>query len=280
MSTNDTALLQRWTRHRDADAFTELVDRHGGMVYGACRRVLGDIHEAQDAAQESFMELMRAPHAITASLPGWLHTVAVRRSLDRIKQSQRRRQREEAFAARAGAAAEAAPDDLLAVVDEAIAAQPDLYRVPIVLRFLEGRTHAEIGAQLGVAESTVRHRIEKGVEQVRETLRKRGVLVGAGSLAVALEGQAAQAAPAGLAAALGRLAVSGAVPAAAGVLGAGRRPHARRQAQTRTPCSRVPVRKAQARAGRVMGRRTRQRAGMARRRLPRWLPGEKTRLPT
>ena len=221
MSTNDTALLQRWTRHRDADAFTELVDRHGGMVYGACRRVLGDIHEAQDAAQESFMELMRAPHAITASLPGWLHTVAVRRSLDRIKQSQRRRQREEAFAARAGAAAEAAPDDLLAVVDEAIAAQPDLYRVPIVLRFLEGRTHAEIGAQLGVAESTVRHRIEKGVEQVRETLRKRGVLVGAGSLAVALEGQAAQAAPAGLAAALGRLAVSGAVPAAAGVLGAG-----------------------------------------------------------
>nr|MBP7430320.1 sigma-70 family RNA polymerase sigma factor [Candidatus Hydrogenedentota bacterium] len=164
MSTNDTALLQRWTRHRDADAFTELVDRHGGMVYGACRRVLGDIHEAQDAAQESFMELMRAPHAITASLPGWLHTVAVRRSLDRIKQSQRRRQREEAFAARAGAAAEAAPDDLLAVVDEAIAAQPDLYRVPIVLRFLEGRTHAEIGAQLGVAESTVRHRIEKGVE--------------------------------------------------------------------------------------------------------------------
>ena len=68
MSTNDTALLQRWTRHRDADAFTELVDRHGGMVYGACRRVLGDIHEAQDAAQESFMELMRAPHAITASL--------------------------------------------------------------------------------------------------------------------------------------------------------------------------------------------------------------------
>ncbi len=221
MSTNDTALLQRWTRHRDADAFTELVDRHGGMVYGACRRVLGDIHEAQDAAQESFMELMRAPHAITASLPGWLHTVAVRRSLDRIKQSQRRRQREEAFAARADAAVEAAPDDLLAVVDEAIAAQPDMYRVPIVLRFLEGRTHAEIGAHLGVAESTVRHRIEKGVEQVRETLRKRGVLVGVGSLAVALEGQAAQAAPAGLVAALGRLAVSGAVPAVAGVLGAG-----------------------------------------------------------
>jgi|GEM_PF-847977 len=222
MSTNDTALLQRWTRHRDADAFAELVARHGGMVYGACRRVLGDAHEAQDAAQESFMELMRARHAITTSLPGWLHTVAVRRSLDRIKKSQRRRLREESFAANAEAAVEIAPDDLLTVVDEAIAAQPETYRAPIVLRFLEGQTHAEIGAQLGIAESTVRHRIEKGVEQVRETLRKRGVLVGAGILTAALERQSAQAAPSTLVAALGRTAVSGAVPAAvAGVFGAG-----------------------------------------------------------
>jgi len=132
------------------------------------------------------MELMRARHAITTSLPGWLHTVAVRRSLDRIKKSQRRRLREESFAANAEAAVEIAPDDLLTVVDEAIAAQPETYRAPIVLRFLEGQTHAEIGAQLGIAESTVRHRIEKGVEQVRETLRKRGVLVGAGILTAAL----------------------------------------------------------------------------------------------
>ncbi len=221
MSMNDTGLLQRWTLHRDADAFAELVARHGGMVYGACRRVLGDTHEAEDAAQESFIELMRAGRPITASLPGWLHTVAVRRSLDRIKTSQRRRRREEAFAAKAGAVVEADTDDLLAMVDEAIAAQPDTYRIPIVLRFLEGHTHAEIGAQLGIAESTVRHRIEKGVEEVREALRKRGVLVGAGILTAALEGQSAQAAPAGLVAALGRMMVSGAVPAAAGVLGTG-----------------------------------------------------------
>lgn len=220
--TTDTALLQRWTRRRDADAFAELVARHGGMVYGACRRVLGDAHEAEDAAQESFIELMRARRPVTSSLPGWLHTVAVRRSLDRLKQAQRRRKRQETFAAKAGAAVEVDPDDLLAIVDEVIAEQPESYRAPIVLRFLEGKTHTEIGAQLGIAESTVRHRIEKGVEQGRESLRKRGVVVGAGVLAAALEGQSAQAAPARLVAVLGRTAVSGTVPAAAGgLLGAG-----------------------------------------------------------
>lgn len=222
MSNTDSALQQRWIGQRDADAFAELVNRHGGMVYGACRRVLRDDHEAQDAAQESFTELMRARSAVTTSLAGWLYTVAVRRSLDRIRQSRRRRLREESYAARAGAAIEADPDDLLAVVDEAIAAQPELYRIPIVLRFLEGRTHTDIGAQLGIAESTVRHRIERGVEEVRETLRKRGVPIGAGVLAAALEGQSAQAVPTSLAAALGRAAVSGGAPTAtAGVVAAG-----------------------------------------------------------
>src|SRR5262249_19591302 len=76
----DAELLGRWARHRDEDAFTALLARHGPMVLGVCRRVLGDAHAAEDAMQAAFLVLARKAASLRhpEALAGWLHGVAVR----------------------------------------------------------------------------------------------------------------------------------------------------------------------------------------------------------
>ena len=94
----DAVLLERWQRRRDAEAFTELVRRYSGMVVACCKRVLGDASLAEDVAQECFLALMQSGDRVRVSLGAWLHKIAVRRSIDRIKGDVRRRKRESDFA--------------------------------------------------------------------------------------------------------------------------------------------------------------------------------------
>src|SRR5437867_1738759 len=78
--TSDTELLRRFAEHRDEAAFEVLVWRHGNLVLGACRRILGDAAAVEDAFQATFLALVRQAKRIRQheSLPGWLHRVARR----------------------------------------------------------------------------------------------------------------------------------------------------------------------------------------------------------
>ena len=117
MSPSDAMLIERWTVHRDADAFEEIVARYSAMVYASCRRVLGNAADAEDVAQECFIELAQSAGRVRQSLGGWLHTVAVRRARDRAKSDARRSRRESATLPREATAVGADWNELQAEID-------------------------------------------------------------------------------------------------------------------------------------------------------------------
>ncbi|MFC1736746.1 sigma-70 family RNA polymerase sigma factor [Candidatus Hydrogenedentota bacterium] len=212
MPASDIALLERWIGYRDAQAFADIVSRHSAMVYGTCRRILNDGAGAEDVTQECFLaltRLQRLKKGMGPSLGGWLHTLATYRSLDRLKAAKRRRLREDRFAAEFSRPVESDWDDIQSYVDEAIARLPEKLRQPVVSCFLEGKTHREVAKILGISRRTVTSRVAKGIDEVRKSLKKRGIPVSTSALVSLFTAATTEAAPAGLTASLGKLALAG-----------------------------------------------------------------------
>jgi len=209
MNSSDRALIQKWTTRRDADAFAEIVSRYSGMVHATCLRILRNSSEAEEVAQECFLKLATGGAAIRSSLGGWLHKLATDRSLNRIRADKRRQMRESRFAARAAGSAEPSWDDVQSYVDEVIAALPEKLREPLIGHFLQGRTYDEIAKRLCIPRSTAASRVQRGIEVVRKSLKKRGIAISAAGLAGLMTTHASRAAPASLTAALGKLSIAG-----------------------------------------------------------------------
>jgi|GEM_PF-705613 len=205
----DGALLQEYAKNRDADAYAELARRYAGLVYGTCRRVLGNEDDAQDVAQECFLELARKAGTVHSSLPAWLHKLARSRSVDAIRKAAARRRAEERAAQEPGEDSDPTWAELAPYVDEALEGLPERLRVPIILHYLQGHTQAQVAAELGVHQSTVSRQLENGILALREHLKKAGVIASAAALGVLLTDNASTAAPSALAAALGKIAISG-----------------------------------------------------------------------
>jgi RNA polymerase sigma factor (sigma-70 family) len=209
MNTTDSALLERWIVRRDPEAMALIVSRYSGMVYATCKRVTRNAADAEDIAQECFLKLSSVQRAGT-SLAGLLHTMATRLSLNKARGDARRRAREADYTALQAGATEATWDDIQPLIDEAIAALPEGQSTVIIRHFLRGETHGEIADDLGLTRAAVSKRVAKGVEEVREALRRRGVIASFASLGAMLAAAGAEAAPMALTESLGRLAVSGA----------------------------------------------------------------------
>ena len=80
---SDAYLLERFVTNRDQAAFELLVRRHARLVFGACRRILQDVHDSEDAFQATFLTLARRADRISkrAAVAGWLYKVAHRVAL-------------------------------------------------------------------------------------------------------------------------------------------------------------------------------------------------------
>ncbi len=207
MST-DQEMQLRWIERRDADAFAELVMLYAGMVYATCRRVLSDATDAEDVAQECFIELARTARVVKPSIGGWLHRVAVYRSLNHLRAESRRNARELRYSAEQPTALVAEWDHVKPHLDAAIAELPEKLRLAVVHRFLEGKSQDEVAKDLGISRTAAQYRIHRGVDMIREELRHRGVIITAAALVELASSRTAEAAPASLIARLGEGAIA------------------------------------------------------------------------
>lgn len=183
----DGQLLERFLSQRDEVAFTALVGRHGSMVLSVCRRILGNVADAEDAFQATFLVLVRKAAALTrrAVLGDFLHGVARRTALKARGALARRRAKEQAMA-RPAARSQEMRNDWLPLLDEQLARLPEKYRLPILLCDLEGRTRGEAAERLGWPEGTVAGRLARGREMLAKRLTRQGLALSAGSVAAAL----------------------------------------------------------------------------------------------
>ncbi len=189
---SDALLLQRFVQHRDERAFAALVSRHGGMVLRSCRRVLGDVHAAEDAFQAVFLVLARKAHTLRrpAELPGWLHGVARRVALKaRTKSISRATQMplsEELPDSANDPLTRLTARELLTVLDEEVARLPIPQRSAVVLCCLEGHPQEEAARMLGWTAGSIKGHLERGRRRLHERLQRRGIGLSAALALVAV----------------------------------------------------------------------------------------------
>jgi RNA polymerase sigma factor (sigma-70 family) len=177
---SDGQLLDRFLRDNDSVAFESIVHRHGPMVMGVCRRVLGDTHDAEDAYQAAFVVLAQKAGTVSPkdALANWLHGVACVASM-RLRSTRTKRQaRERAMSdppEQAIADREDRSEDL-ALLDAEVARLPAKYRSVIVLCDLEERSRKDAARQLGIPEGTVSSRLATGRKLLAKRLARRGVV--------------------------------------------------------------------------------------------------------
>jgi RNA polymerase sigma factor (sigma-70 family) len=215
----DEQLLECFVRRRDEAAFEALVRRHGPMVLGVCRRVLGHFQDAEDAFQATFLVLLRKAAAIGRRelLGNWLYGVAYRTALDARAAASRRRTRERQVSPMPEPQAKDSADvghDLRPLLDQELNRLPAKYRVPVVLCDLQGQTRRDVAQQLGVPVGTLSGRLTTAHRLLARRLARRGVVLAGGALTAALSAGAASACvPAPLVAATVEAAAPGTVSA-------------------------------------------------------------------
>ncbi len=165
----------------ERQAFAVLVDRHKDILVGYLTRLTGDAERAEDLAQEAFLRLFTSARTYEerGQLRAYLFRIATNLLRSEERRSSRWRRLRGLFAHTNGHAEGGLPASqerrLLAaeiggLVEEAISRLPLRYRAPLVLREIEGLSYREICGALGCREGTVKSRIHRGRQLLRQRL--------------------------------------------------------------------------------------------------------------
>jgi RNA polymerase sigma factor (sigma-70 family) len=185
-------LLECFVTSNDPDAFGALLERHGPMVLAVCRTVLRAQHDVEDAFQETFLILARNAGTITHSetIGPWLRRVALRRAQKAQLQASRRRVRERNRTDfRPEYSTDPSDFSLIPLLRKEVSHLPEHYRLAVVLCYLEGKTHQEAAAQLGCPIGTIKGRLSRARQVLRNRLSRRGLDPYAESLEQPLEAE-------------------------------------------------------------------------------------------
>ena len=189
--TPDAELLAAFVRHRDPEAFTQIVQRYSQMVYRVAMRTVIDRHLADDVFQATFLVLSQSARKIKSGevLAAWLHGTArnlARRALTH-KHTQRQHLAQVAILTRAEKGGEMTTsteidplDELVRrheqqLLDEELQQLPEASRAPLVLYYLEEKSQAEIAQLMGLSVEAVEGRLRRAKQELRLRLIQRGV---------------------------------------------------------------------------------------------------------
>ncbi|WP_168221862.1 sigma-70 family RNA polymerase sigma factor [Aquisphaera giovannonii] len=195
-------------------AFAALMRRHGPMVLGVCRGILGDVEDAHDACQATFLVLARKAGTVRRgdSAASWLHGVARHVSL-RLRAAEARRREHERRTATMREERPALPPETREAIHDEVARLPARFREPVVLCYLEGLTAEEAAGRIGCPRGTILSRLSRARDRLRGRLARRGVA--APAVAALLAGGMVEAAEAGTLEATSRAVLGGKAGAAA-----------------------------------------------------------------
>ncbi len=186
---DEKAIVER-LQARDERAFNELVRQFERRVFGLVFRMLGSREEAEDLAQEVFVQVFKAIDQFRgeSKLSTWIYRIAINLCKNRNKYLQRRHAHQqddiEALGDRAPmssakgttAGSIARPDDMLVglqverIVQDAIQQLEEDFREVLILRDVEDMSYEEIGEITGLPSGTVKSRIHRARERLREAI--------------------------------------------------------------------------------------------------------------
>jgi RNA polymerase sigma-70 factor (ECF subfamily) len=185
---SDHALLQE-TLAGDEDAFAELVSRYRNQITSYIYRMTNDYDGAVDLAQETFVRVYRAAsrYQTTHAFSTYIYRIATNLAISELRKRKRRRLVSLTGLLVSGEGDETrdfdAPDEKplqdtnlvdnerRRVVKKAISTLPEKYRAPLVLRDVEGKSYDEIAQILSTSEGTVKSRINRARNFLREKMR-------------------------------------------------------------------------------------------------------------
>jgi RNA polymerase sigma factor (sigma-70 family) len=203
-ATDDIALLREYAKSHSEAAFETLVSRHVRLVYWAAWRQVRDPGLAEDVTQAVFVILAQKAGRIRDGtiLSGWLFKTTRFVAMAQNRSAAIRRQHEEEF--RMQPEDQSNPPDpvweqIAPLLDEGLVQLGDADRQAVLLRYLEGKSLAEVGGSMGVGEDAARMRIGRALEKLRRFFLKRGVNSTSAIIAGAMTTHSAQAVPAALA---------------------------------------------------------------------------------
>ena len=215
----DTELLSRFMLGQDRRALEELFGRHSALAYQVALRLLGNSADAEDAAQQAFLDLLRyAPKLrVPGAITGLVARMALRAAQRQAKSAGRRQARDLAW----GSARldDGADTELHEQVRHEVSRLDETYLLPVLLHYYQGLSTLETAQALGISHSAARTRLSRAVEKLRHELQSQGRLLAMPALLALLLPERGQAVPPTLAPQLLRLAATVPAPAAGGLAG-------------------------------------------------------------
>lgn len=162
-SANEETLCIARAKRRDMRAFEALYRLHVDKVYGLCLRMTGNVAEAEDCAQEAFIQAWNQIERFRgdSQFATWLHRIAVNAVLGRMRKSKRERDRLQVAEALHPQPVETGDSGALHDLSEAVNCLPEGARHVFVLNAVYGYTHEEAAEMLGIAAGTSKAQLHR-----------------------------------------------------------------------------------------------------------------------